>query len=154
MSIKFLSHKFNLSNMSKKTRKSSKKPVVISTPRVPNYLAIPKDEDDWIRYRGGCNIFAGKFMEDDMWVMESEDETKTKLADALKLGGIKCETISFGWEDTKDGVRNCIVICSYNQPYEPYYDDFYLPGITGFDFEYLEKDPSLWQLEFTLYEVL
>ncbi len=138
----------------KKPRKSSKKPVVEPAPYVPCYLAIPKDENDWIRYLGRCTIFAGKFIEDDMWVMEPEDETIAKLASALEKAGIKCETITFDSEDTKDGVRYCNVICSYNKPYEPYNDDFYLPGLTTFDFMYLERDPSEYQLEFCLFEVL
>ena len=142
----------------KKSRKLSKKytpnRVVKPTSRVPDYLAIPKDENDWIRYMGGCNIFAGKYKEDDDWVMEPEDETRSKLAAALEKAGIKCETITFGWEKHDEGVRHCDVICSYNKPYEPYYDDFYLPGLTEFDFIYLERDPSEYQLEFCLFDVL
>ena len=144
--------------LTKKHRKSSKKntpkSVVKPAPYVPCYLAIPKDENDWIRYRGRCMLFSGKFIEDELWVMEPEDVTKTKLAIALEKAGIKCESISFDYEDTKDGVRYCNVICAYNKPYEPYNDDFYLPGLTTFDWMYLERDPSEYQLEFCLFDVI
>lgn len=138
----------------KKPRKSLKKKLVETIQHIPCYLAIPKDENDWIRYLGRCDIFAGKFIKDDMWIMEPEDETISKLANALEKAGIKCETITFELEDIKDGVRHCNVICYYNKPYEPYNDDFYLSGLTTFDFIYLEKDPSEYQLEFSLCKVL
>lgn len=138
---------FNLFNMPKKS--SIKKPE----PQY-YYLGIPKNENDWIRYRGGCQIFAGKTLEDDVWLMESEDETKTKLTNALERKGIRCENIKFSHENVSTGERICDVICSYNKPYRIHHDDFYLEGITTFDFEYLERDPSQWQVEFCLYEVL
>jgi hypothetical protein len=142
----------------KKSRKSSKKnssrPPVKPTSRVPDYLAIPNDENDWIRYTGKCSIFVGKYKEDDNWVIETEDETRSKLATALEKAGIKCETITFSWDKFNEFVRHCDVICSYNKPYEPYYDDFYLPGLTEFDFMYLERDPSEYHLEFCLFDVL
>jgi hypothetical protein len=117
------------------------------------YLAIPKDENDWIRYVGHCNIFAGKFMEDDQWVMEPEDETIAKLATALEKAGIKHETTTFDWEDTRDGVRRCTVICSYNKPCT-YHEEFYLPGLTSFDWIYLENNPYNFHLEFYLAKLL
>jgi hypothetical protein len=98
-----------------------------------------------IMYEGKCIVFCGlsqvdnsyvyteKYME---WILESEDETKTKLTKGLENIGIKCHEITFEWVDLFTGQRSCHVLCTYDKYVQPhsFEADFYIEELTTFDF--------------------
>lgn len=123
------------------------------------YLGIPSSETEWLKYKGKCIIFAGKekvideneYDEKWIWNMETEEETKTRLTEGLQSIGVKCESIMFKWSDIKEGQRSCECICYYNKPYQVYLSDFFIKGLSTFDFD-AENTNS--ELEFTFSERL
>jgi hypothetical protein len=94
------------------------------------YLGIPVDETEWLKYKGECIIFAGvkKIIDDDEnedeWIMETEDETKNRLSIGLLSVGVICDDIIFKWCDKDSGQRICECICYYNKPYQIYNSEF------------------------------
>lgn len=123
----------------------------------PEYLGIPSNENEWLKYKGQCIIFAGlseKINEDgcsEGWIMESEEKTKERLIKGLESVGVKCENISFKWCDIKEGQRSCECICYYNKPYQIYNSEFFITGLTSF---YFDAENINSQLEFIFTERL
>jgi len=126
---------------------------VINNISEKNYLGVPKDLNDWIKYEGKCIIFAAKarwsdmngeipidqydqYDEDDettLWIMEDEEITKTKLIEGLSSVGVKCESVTIEREDIhNNGVRFVSCICYYNKPYEVYNSEFFIEGLSQF----------------------
>lgn len=112
------------------------------------YLGIPKDENEWLKYHGSCILFCGKYREKEYGdlVMETEEETKTRLINGLASVGVKCLHITFKWTDENQGTRSCECICEYNKPYEIHFSEFFIKGLTSFEFD--SENPNC-QLEFS-----
>lgn len=113
------------------------------------YLGIPENENEWLKYKGSCVIFAGKekIFDDDGyeegWVMETEDETKSRLYNGLLNVGVICGSINFIWTEENQGQRYCECICYYNKPYQIYNSEFFIKGLTSFDFDSNNPDAEL-----------
>jgi hypothetical protein len=99
---------------------------------INNFIGIPINENEWLKYEGHCIIFAGKIKcnKKNKWIMESDDITKNKLILGLLNVGIKCNDVEIEWSDKVDGTKKCKCICYYNKPYEIYNSEFFIDGIT------------------------
>ncbi len=129
------------------------------------YLGFPKDENDWIKYEGNCQIFSGikrtclfggKYDEenDDQYVneydidedsdchswgdyiFEEEEITKNKLIEGLKTVGIKCDSVEIVNEDFIQGYRQCKCVCYYNKPYIQYISELFIENLSTFNPKY------------------
>lgn len=103
------------------------------------YLGLPKNETEWLKYQGTCVIFSGNVKETDeygcdIWIMETEEETVRKLINGLDTVGVKCDFITILWTDVTFGTRCCKCVCYYNKPYEIYYSDFFIKGLSNYEF--------------------
>lgn len=94
------------------------------------FLGIPKDETEWLKYRGECIVFAGNLYDEEEgeYIMESEEDTKERLICGLLSVGIKCDkkNVQFQWTDKTTGERSCCCTCYYNKPYQVYYSEFFI----------------------------
>ena len=127
--------------------------------KMTKYLGIPKNENEWLKYIGGCVIYCGKYRVSNVnqWdndyihapiVMETEEETKSRLINGLASVGVKCEDVVFKWTDANNGTRCCACVCYYNKPYQVYNSEFFIKGLTEQEFE--SQNPNC-QLEFSFY---
>lgn len=128
-----------------------------------SFLGIPSDETEFLKYRGICTLFAGKSkvteiadneygfeQEYESWIMETEEDSKSRLIKGLESVGVKCSEIIIKWTDMEEGQRCCECVCYYNKPYQVYNSDFFIKGLTTFSF----VDPADGELEFSLMERL
>ncbi len=121
-------------------RKSTKKNVPVFE---PEYLGIPKDENEWLKYQGCCTIFTGINLNEpytndptdyQFWDMQLDEYTKQDLIAALELKGVKCESVNIVSTDIYDGTKRCECVCYYNKPYQVYNSEFFLDNLSGFSF--------------------
>lgn len=108
-------------------------------------LGMPANENDWLKYIGSCNIFAGteQIEEEDGWHLEPPEVTIAKLTTALERVGIRCLHVEIICELITEGTRAIKCICEYNKPYYVHDSDFYLDGLTEFDFNRYRTDNIL-----------
>jgi hypothetical protein len=80
------------------------------------------------QYKGHCILFVGKDYDhvDDIWIMESEEDTIIRLKNALEKLDINCSSIAFKWTDEITGQRCCVCDCVYNKPYETYHSELFI----------------------------
>jgi len=125
-------------------------------------LGRPLDETEWLKYEGGCIVFAGtrrrfvpnpyycggdgpdaaaadvndtvvpEFVQDG-WILESEEATKHRLLTGLNTMGVKCEHVQMNWSDETSGERSCTCIVWYNKPCYVYYSDLFIKLKTSLD---------------------
>lgn len=105
------------------------------------WLGIPTSDDDWLKYQGRCIVFVGKELVyndetgEEEWILDDEYKTKNKLTEGLKQHGVKCESIEFEWINKCEGTVSCVCVCYYNKPYLIHDGEFYIRGLTSFDFD-------------------
>lgn len=136
-----------MSTKSRTTKTTRKTKTTLETKTDVNdpfpYLGVPTSEEQWLKYVGACIIFAGKekvkeYYEDgtetickEVWIMETEEETKERLRNGLLSVGVKCEEITIKW--TSECTRCCECICLYNKPYQVYNSEFFIKGLSEFE---------------------
>lgn len=107
-----------------------------------NYLGIPKNENEWLKYKGHCTIFCGEKIDKDnlypeygdKWILEPENITTEKLIKGLKSVGVKVHDIIFTKEFLNDGLRICECVCHYNKSYEVYNSEFFIEGLSSSEY--------------------
>jgi len=102
------------------------------------FLGIPKDETEWLKYKGECIIFAGILDDKGEYSMESEEDTKERLICGLISVGIKCDKkdVLFQWIDKTTRQCSCCCTCYYNKPYQVYYYEFFIKGLSSFNIDH------------------
>ncbi len=68
------------------------------------------------------------------WDMQDDEDTKRDIINALKLVGVRCESVNIASFDIYDGTKICDCVCYYNKPYQVYNSEFFLNGLSGFPF--------------------
>ena len=105
----------------------------------PEFLGIPKDENEYLKYEGTVTLFVGNGnkIEDvygyEMHEVEPEKMTIEKLEKGLESVGVKCLAIEIIDEDVYRGLRTCKCVCLYNKPYQIYHSEFFIKGLTRFE---------------------
>jgi len=134
-------------------------------------LHCPVDEDAWLKCQGGCVVFTGTVFagtrrrlgsntyscgDDDMhngdeeavpglvqdgWIIESEETTKHRLLNGVKLAtGVQCEQVTVDWTDETTGQRSCTCIGLYKKPCFIYYSDLVVHVKTSLENNHYTQD--------------
>ena len=116
-----------------------------------DFLGNPQNEDEWLHYEGRCILFVGdkkkynKNTNEDEWILETDEIIQNKLKMGLDKYGVQIKSIEYEWTNTYEGTVSCVCSCFYNKPYQVYFSEFFIQGLTSFE---LEKDNPNSVLEF------